>query len=90
MRKLTKPEFYSNKRQTETNKERLETASVHLNRCYPKAELSTVILPGLTKIKHKYPGKVITKFCFQGNICFLHTNLNPLSKRYFTADLNQW
>jgi len=56
MRKLTKPEFYSNRRQIEANKERLESAAVHLNRCFPKTELSTVILPGLTKIKHKYPG----------------------------------
>jgi cell cycle checkpoint protein len=56
MRKLTKPEFYSVKRQTEANISRLESATQHLNRCYPRPELSTVILPGLTKIKHKYPG----------------------------------
>jgi len=56
MRKLTKPEFYAIKRQTDTNKERLETAAKSLNRCYPRTELSTVILPCLTKIKHKYPG----------------------------------
>eukprot|EP00088_Acartia_fossae_P045855 TRINITY_DN4944_c0_g1_i11.p1 TRINITY_DN4944_c0_g1~~TRINITY_DN4944_c0_g1_i11.p1 ORF type:complete len:551 (-),score=114.55 TRINITY_DN4944_c0_g1_i11:284-1816(-) len=75
MRKLTKPEFYSINRKTESNKERLETVMTALHRCYTKKELSTVVIPGVSKLNRKPPGLR----------ALLDLGTFPISSKYSTA-----